>query len=74
VKRKPIADERLLADIKLMAAVGLECHLSNLVREIIGGAHHLLGEFQQMIQYATSETRLRLIDKLQAIRKEECRG
>jgi hypothetical protein len=62
---KRVEEQRKQHDHKLMASVGLECHLMNLHREIIAGDSTKLPEFQQMVQYAPQEMKSRLLERLQ---------
>lgn len=54
---KPLTrdEQRRRSTNDAMIAVGLECHLRNLVREIHSGEFHKLQEFQQFVQYAPPE-------------------
>ena len=47
-----------------MVAVGLECHLRNLVREIKNGELQKLVEFQQFLRYAPREMVARIAEEV----------
>ncbi len=53
-------EERVQYSRRVQVAIGLECHLRNLVREIRGGSTEKLIDFQQYIQYAPLPVRERI--------------
>jgi hypothetical protein len=54
------AEQRIRRSGAMMAAVNLEAHLRNLVREILAGDTAKLVEFQQFIRYAPDAMRARI--------------
>lgn len=57
-------EQRAKAEHNAMVAMGLEAHLINLTRQILSGELSQLGEFQQMIQYASPEMRARIDSRI----------
>jgi hypothetical protein len=63
---KTRAQQRAEVEAKLMSAVNLQAHLTNLIHAIIVGKRtDLLAEFQQFVQYAPPEMKDTLWQTLQ---------
>lgn len=58
------SEQRQSSDRSVMLSANLEAHLINLLKEIESGATSKLVEFQQFIQYAPQEMRLRMLDRV----------
>ena len=59
------SEQRQQSTNRKMMAVGLYCHLRNLLRNILAGDATLLPEFQQMVQHAPAGTREALLQRLE---------
>lgn len=66
MKIQKVDEQRQRHTHRLMVSVGLECHLINLQNEILAGDVGKLSEFQQMVQYAPTLMRERLLRKQNA--------
>lgn len=59
------AQQRAKDTQSTMTSVQLECHLHNLIRDILTGDTSKLVEFQQFIQYTPPATKTRLLNQLE---------
>lgn len=65
-KLKTAAEQRQGQAHRQLLALGLEAHLRLLVFDILAGDKSKLTEFQQAVQYAPPEMKLRLMDLINA--------
>lgn len=63
--------ERQRETNRKMTALGLHCHLLNLIREIRAGETDKLVDFQQMLRYAPPEMCLAVLAELETTRGEQ---
>lgn len=63
-----VQEQRDLKAHRQMVTIGLECELQLLIADILKGETNKLADFQQMVQFAPSEMKLRLLDKLEKTR------
>jgi predicted RNA-binding protein len=64
IKTLSVHEQRDRISRNMVNAINLEFHLRNLLREIRNGELQKLVEFQQFIQYAPTETKIRIMEQL----------
>ena len=63
-------EQRTRHQLRSQLAVGLWCHLHNLMEDVLAGDVKKAQEFQQFIQYAPQEMREEILEKLEAKNEE----
>lgn len=61
-------EQRIKQSHNQMLSIQLDCHLHNLISDILKGDANKLPEFQQFIQYAPPEMKLRMIENLEKLK------
>jgi|HubBroStandDraft_2_1064218.scaffolds.fasta_scaffold15098_3 hypothetical protein len=65
MKLRKVAEQREHETRMMMLAIGLECHLRNLMAEILAGDVSKISEFQEFIQFAPPSLNAKLNELLE---------